>query len=161
MTDRFPAEVTRVLSESGWFPGRRTDDQTEQAMRYVCDQVGREGARTESFEAAFDALTEFGGIHVVQDGPGRDLRLRPFAIDPTRVAATTETLADLGRVLGTSLFPLGMEGDHDSVLAIDRSGRVFAIDHAGVWFLGGTVDAALVTLIFGNQPPRLDDRGHW
>ena len=161
MTDRFPAEVTRVLSESGWSPGHRTDDQTAAAVRYVCDQVGRDGARTESFEAAVDALTEFGGLFVVQDGPGRDLRLRPFALDPTRVAATTETLADLGRILGTSLFPLGMEGDHDSVLAIDRSGRVFAIDHTGTWFLGDTIDAALVTLIHGIEPPRLDDRGHW
>ena len=161
MTDRFPSEVTRVLSESGWFPGRRTDDETAQAVLYVCDQTGREGARTESFEAAVDALSEFGGIYVTQDGPGRDLRLRPFAIDPIEVAATTETLADLGRVLGTTLFPIGMEGDHDSVLAIDRSGRVFAIDHTGVWFLGNTMDAALVTLIFGIRPPRLDDRGQW
>ncbi len=161
MADRFPAEVARVLTESGWSPGRRTDDQTAGAVRYVCDQVGRDGARTESFDAAFEALTEFGGLFVVQDGPGRDLRLRPFALDPTRVAATTETLADLGRVLGTSLFPLGMEGDHDSVLAIDRSGRVFAIDHTGTWFLGDTIDAALVTLIYGIQPPRLDDRGRW
>src|SRR6266511_1369037 len=69
MTDRFPAEVARVLSESGWSPGRRTDDETAEAVRYVCDQVGRDGARTESFEAAFEALTEFGGLYVVQDGP--------------------------------------------------------------------------------------------
>jgi hypothetical protein len=160
MTDRFPAEVARVLSESGWSPGRRYD-QTALAIRYVCQQVGRDGAKTESFEAAVEALTEFGGLYVVQDGPGRDLRLRPFALDPAHVAATTETLADLGRVLDTVLFPLGMEGNHDSVLAIDRSGRVFAIDHTGVWFLGSTIDAALVTLIFGIQPPRLDDRGRW
>jgi hypothetical protein len=108
-----------------------------------------------------EALTEFGGLYVVQDGPGRDFRLRPFALDPTEVAATTETLADLGGVLDTALFPLGMEGDHDSVLAIDRSGRVFAIDHTGTWFLGSTIDAALVTLILGTQPPRLDDSGRW
>lgn len=141
MTDRFPAEVAEVLSEAGWSPGRRPDDQTAEAVRQVCDQVGRHGARTEVFDAAVEALTEFCGLYVIQDGPGRDLRRRPFALDPTRVTATTETLADLGRVLGTGLFPLGMEGNHDSVLAIDRSGRVFAIDHTGVWHLGDTIDA--------------------
>jgi hypothetical protein len=33
-------------------------------------------------------LTEFGGLHVVQDGPGRDLRRRPLAIDATLVTGT-------------------------------------------------------------------------
>jgi SUKH-3 immunity protein len=78
-------------------------------------------------------LAEFGGLSVVQDAPRRDLRRRRFAIDSTQVAATTETRADLGRLLQTSLFPMGMEGDHDSVFAVDEAGRIFALDHAGIW----------------------------
>ena len=78
----------------------------------------------------------------MQDGPGRDLRRRPFAIDPTQVAATTETLTDLGKRLHTRLFPIGTEGDHESVLALDEVGRVFALDRAGVWYLGDSVPAA-------------------
>jgi len=161
MPERFPTEVADVLRESGWSEGRRTGEQTAAAVRQVCDQIGRHGAKTEAFDAAVEALTEFGGLYVIQDGPGRDLRRRPFALDPTQVAATAETLADLGRLLNTRLFPLGMEGDHDTVLAIDESGRVFALDHAGVWHLGDTIDTALVTLVTGTQPPRVNDHGDW
>jgi hypothetical protein len=123
-------------------------------------EVGRNGATIESFPAAIDAVREFGGIHVVQDGPGRALRRHDFAIDPTQVAATTETLADLGKRLNTRLFPIRVEGDHESVLAIDEGGRVFALDHAGVWYLGGSVAAALTTLVTGTEPPRLDEHGN-
>jgi hypothetical protein len=162
MAERFPAEVAELLRGAGWYPGhRRTDAQVAAAVEMVRGEVGRNGARIEAFSAVTEALSEFGGLYVVQDGPGRDLRLRPFAIDPTQVAATTETLADLGRLLDTRLFPIGMEGDHESVLAIDEAGRVFALDHAGVWYLGSTVDAALITLVTGTQPPRLSERGTW
>lgn len=161
MTERFSAEVAEVLGEAGWSQGRRTDEQTAQAVHLVCDQVGRHGARIEAFDAAIAVLNEFGGLYVVQDGPGRDLRRRPFALDPTQVAATAETLADFGRLLDTRLFPLGMEGDHDSVLVIDESGRFFALDHAGEWYLGESIEAALTTLVTGTQPPRIDDDGRW
>ena len=161
MPERFPADVADVLREAGWSEGRRTDEQTAQAVQLVCDQVGRHGARLEAFDAATEALTEFGGLYIIQDGPGQDLRRRPFALDPTQVAATAETLADFGRLLHTRLFPLGMEGDHDSILAIDESGRVFALDHAGEWHLGDSIDAALTTLVTGAQPPRIDDHGNW
>ncbi len=159
--ERFPAEVADVLRGEGWSAGRYTDAQVASAVDVVCGEVGRNGARIEALPAAAEALSEFGGLHVVQDGPGRDVRRRPFAIDPTQVAATAETLADLGKLLDTKLFPIGMEGDHDSVLAIDEAGRVFALDHAGVWYLGDSVDAALIALVTGTQPPRLDAYGNW
>jgi hypothetical protein len=155
MPDRFPPEVVRVLSDAGWSDGRRTDAEAAMAVDIVREQIGRHGERTEPFPAATAALSEFGGIYVIQDGPGRDLARRPFAIDPTEVAATTETLADLGKRLHTRLFPIGMEGDHDSILAIDEAGKVYAIDHAGTWLLGDTMDAALITLVAGTQPARL------
>lgn len=161
MPERFPTEVADVLGDAGWPGDGRTDEQIATAVSVVRGELGRRGARTEAFPAATQALSEFGGLFVVQDGPGRDLRRRPFAIDPTQVAATAETLASVGELLGTRLFPLGLEGDHESVLAIDESGRVFALDHAGVWFLGESVDAALITLVTGTQPPRLDERGNW
>jgi hypothetical protein len=161
MSERFPDIVADELREAGWSRGRRADDQAAAAIAVVHDQVGRNGARLEVFGAAVEALTEFCGVLVLQDGPGTDLRRRPFAIDPTDVAASAETLADLGRSLDTRLFPIGLEGDHDSILVIDESGRVFALDHAGAWFLGDSIDAALVTLITGTLPPRLDDNGSW
>ncbi len=162
MPEGLPREVADVLGAAGWSPTRRqTEAQVAATVEVVESEVGRNGATIESFPAAIDAVSEFGGIHVVQDGPGRDLRRRPFAIDPTQVAATTETLADVGKRLHTRLFPIGMEGDHESVLAIDEGARVLALDHAGVWYLGDSVAAALTTLVTGTQPPRLDDNGNW
>lgn len=156
-----PGGAAEVLGEAGRSRGRRNKEQTLRTVRLVCDQVGRNGARLEAFDAAISVLTEFGGISVVQDGPGRDLRRRSFVLDPTLVAATAETLTDFGRLLGARMFPLGMEGDHDSVLAIDESGRIFALDHAGEWYLGESAEAALATLMSGTQPLRLDDDGRW
>jgi hypothetical protein len=161
MAERLPDQVAQVLRDAGW-PGQRlTDAQVATAVDFVTGEVGRDGASIEAFPAATEALSEFGGLYVVQDGPGRDLRRRPFAIDPTRVAATAETLADLGRLLHIRLFPIGMEGDHESVLAIDELGRVFALDHAGVWHLGDSIVAALTTLVTGAQPARVDEHGDW
>lgn len=148
-----------MLTDAGWSQGRRTDTEAAMAVDIVGEQFGRHGEHTESFPAAIAALSEFGGIYVIQDGPGRDLARRPFALDPTEVAATTETLADLGNRLRTKLFPIGMEGDHDSILAIDEAGRVYAIDHTGTWLLGDDIDAALIALITGVQPPRLNSSG--
>lgn len=141
---RFIPEVESVLREAGWSEGRRAKPQAEAA-----------------FSAAVDALLEFGGLYVIQDGPGRDVRRRPFALDPALDAASTKTLAELAGLLGHRVSPLGMEGDHDAILVIDETGRVFSIDHAGEWFLGATIDDALVTLVTGSLPPRLNDDGRW
>jgi hypothetical protein len=160
MPESLPPGLADVLRAAGWSLGKRlTQTQVAAIVESVRSEVGRHGARVESFPAATWALTEFGGLHIVQDAPGRDLRRREFMIDPTLVAATTETLADLGRRLRTRLFPIGMEGDHDSVLAIEDAGQVFALDHAGVWRLGNGVVPALTTLVAGTRPPRLDEDG--
>jgi len=159
MTDRFAADVADVLTSAGWTPGRDVDEQP--AVNYVRGEIGRDGARAEPHAAAVAALREFAGLTVMQDGPGVDLRRRPFVIDPVPVAASTETLADFGAVLGHPLFPIGTEGDHDSIVAIASSGHVFALDHTGEWHLGNSIDEALTTLITGTQPPRVDDHGRW
>jgi hypothetical protein len=158
---RFPIEVESVLRASGWTDGRQVPETSAEAIRIVCAQPGADGSQHVPFPAAEAALAEFGGIFVRQDEPGLELRRRPFALDPTMAAATAATLADLGRLLDTRLFPLGVEGDGDAVLTIDEQGRVFAIDHAGEWFLGPTLEAALTTLIVGTEPPRIKDDGTW
>ncbi|MEU4423161.1 SUKH-3 domain-containing protein [Actinoplanes sp. NPDC024001] len=152
---RFPDEVAAVLRGAGWAEGRRVPEMAEAAIRAV------RGAGHEPFPAAERALTEFVGVYLHQDGPGVALRRSPFALDPTMAAPTARTLAAFARVLGVRLFPLGVEGEDDAVLAIDERGRVFAIDAGGEWFLGDDLDAALVTLVTGAEPPRVDDDGTW
>jgi hypothetical protein len=159
MTGRFAPGVAEVLTTAGWTPDRVVDVQS--AVDYVLGEVGQGGGHCEAHAAAIDALREFTGLTIMQDGPGIDLRRRPFLIDPVPVAATTETLADFGAVLGQMLFPIGLEGDYDSIIAMAESGHVFALDHTGEWHLGDSMDEALVTLITGRQPPRVDDHGRW
>lgn len=158
-TDRFPAEVTQVLGAAGWASGRRTD--VAGVLDFLRENADPDAAPIETFDAATAVIAEFGGLSVDQDGPGIDLRRRAFTIDPTQAYGTGDTLADLGKRLSTRLFPIGTDGNQDSVLAVDETGRTYAIDHAGTWHLGDTIDAALVTLVTGIQPLRLDSRGNW
>lgn len=158
-TDRFPPAVAQVLAAAGWAPGRGTD--VAAVLNIVGENADPDAEPIEPFDAARAVIAEFGGLVVDQDGPGIDLRRRPFTIDPTLVYGTGDTLADLGKRLNTKLFPVGTDGNQDSILAVDETGRVYALDHAGTWYLGDTVDAALVTLVTGAQPLRLDSRGNW
>jgi hypothetical protein len=38
---------------------------------------------------------------------------------------------------------------------------VFAFDQGGEWFLGGSLDQALVNLVAGGYTPRVRDDGTW
>ena len=58
-------------------------------------------------------------------------------------------LAAFAGVVGARLFPLGEEDHGASVLAIDEQGRVFALDHAGEWYLGSDIERALTVLVLG------------
>jgi hypothetical protein len=45
---------------------------------------------------------------------------------------------------------------------MDSGGRVFGLDQGGEWFLGETLDAALVGLLTGDGPAeRVRDDGTW
>lgn len=159
MSERFSAPTLRALTEAGWQPGRSVAGPTAEAIARACEHIGREGQRHRPFPAAERALDEFGGLTVDPTGDGRDLLPRPFALDPTMAAASTETLADVGAVLGVALFPIGVEGDRDALLAMDEGGRVFSIDHTGEWFLGNDLDAAIESLVRGLAPARVHDDG--
>jgi hypothetical protein len=112
VSDRFPAEVAAVRREAGWSPDGRPEVDAAAALEHVRGEVGRHGARIVAFPAATDVVHEFGGLYLMQDGPGLELCRSPFAIDPTQVAATAENLAHLGRMLNTKL-PIGIDGDDE------------------------------------------------
>jgi hypothetical protein len=153
MSDRFTPAVEAALRAAGWRPGRQLDDGTLAEMRRaVAQQAGLFGGRLHSSGHADRALAEFGGLVVDGDGPGVDLGPRPFALDPTMAAHSVETLVDAGRALGTDLYPLGVEGLDEAVLAIASHGEVLAIDPVGEWSLGRTVEEALETLVTGRRP---------
>lgn len=161
MTSPLSPEALADLRAAGWEPGRTVEEPTAEAIHITCSHTGRDGQRHEPFPAAVAALTEFGGLAAGTDRPGREVAPQPFVIDPTLAAATTETLANLGELLGTRLFPLGLHGELEAVLAIDEHGRVFAIDDTGDYFIAPTIHTALDALLTGAAPHRLHNNGTW
>jgi hypothetical protein len=153
---RFPDEVGAVLVDGGWAP-RDTDELLADA---AIDRVVA-GQRHAAFPAARLALTDFPGLVCGRRGPGVAHWIRVFEINPSAAAHSAGVLADLGGLLGTRLFPIGSEAKGETLLAIDERGRVFALDQAGEWFLGETMDAALVNLITGGPAHRVRDDGAW
>lgn len=160
MTERFSDKVAAALADAGWQPGRSVAAETAEAIRLTCADIGREGEQHRPFPAVVRVLDEFGGLGLKADREGVDYLPRPFAIDPTMASGSAETLADFGRLLGVSLFPIGTEGRYESILAMDERGRVFALDHTGEYFLGGTFDEALEALVTGTAT-RVRDDGTW
>jgi hypothetical protein len=83
-------------------------------------------------------------------------------LDPTAAAHTADTLGEFAGVIGARLFPIGAEAQGDTILAVDEQGRIFALDQAGEWFLGETIDEAITGLLTGGGPARrIHDDGHW
>ncbi|MBQ1018415.1 SUKH-3 domain-containing protein [Micromonospora sp. D93] len=156
---RFPAEVANALVAAGWRPHIGDQIMAAAAVRDVTSVAGR-NHRHEVFPAAVEALTAFPSLVGARRGRGEQVWISRFDIRPHTIAHTADTLADFGAVLGVRLFPIGTE-QQDSILAVDERGRVFALDQAGEWFLGDTIDAALITLLLGRSPARVRDDGTW
>ncbi len=161
MTGRFSERVEAALIDAGWQPGRSVTEQTAEAIRLTCADVGRNGERHQPFPAVVRMLDEFGGLGLKADREGGDYLPRPFAIDPTMASGSAETLADFGRLLGLPLFPVGTEGRYESIIAMDERGRLFALDHTGEYFLGDSFEEAMETLVMGTHAIRVRDDGSW
>ncbi|NJQ02776.1 SUKH-3 domain-containing protein [Streptomyces zingiberis] len=162
-SDRFPVAVEAALRESGWHPGRWDIRQAEVWADGLRAHESPGGHRHRVFPAAVEVWAEFGGLRIAGPGPGRQLAPTPFLVDPLCGLHLARTLSDLGRALGTEICPLGEESPEPGadapgggrVVAVDPEGRVYGLDHTGDWFLGHSIDAALVTLVTGGLPERL------
>ncbi|MGP3969527.1 SUKH-3 domain-containing protein [Streptomyces sp. 6N223] len=149
--------VEQALANAGWRAGRRHAAQAEQWADALSAYRSPLGHPHTLFPAAFEVWAEFGSMRLHPTGPGVAYAPSPLIIDPLRGLHWTRTLGDLGQALGTELCPLGEEGEGGgtALLAIDREGRVYCVDHSGDWFLGPDVHAALTTLLTGAAPERL------
>ncbi|MEV7418071.1 SUKH-3 domain-containing protein [Streptomyces sp. NPDC089919] len=156
---RFPVTVDAALRAAGWGPGRWDIKQAEFWADTLRDHTSPAGHRHTVFPAAVEAWAEFGGLTVGTPAPGRQIAPARLTLDPLSGLHLARTFADLGRALGTSVAPLGQEGEGGAQLAVDREGRVYSIDHTGDWYLGGGIDEALTTLLTGLQPARLTTAG--
>ncbi|MFF9816403.1 SUKH-3 domain-containing protein [Streptomyces sp. NPDC014006] len=154
-TTRFPVPVDAALRAAGWQPGRWDIKQAEIWADTLREHTSPAGHRHTVFPAAVEAWAEFGGLTVTPGGPGRQIAPATLHLDPLHGLHLARTLGDLGRALGTDVSPLGTETDTQALIAIDTSGRVYALDHTGDWYLGPDIDHALTALVTGAQPARL------
>jgi hypothetical protein len=106
------------------------------------------------FPAAVRAVERHLGAAWDIDAPGLAVRTTRFVIDPPAAAESAATLARVAARVGASLFPVGVAGT-DGLLAVAGDGRVFLVDEAGEWLLGGGMRAALGTLAWGRTGRRV------
>ncbi|MGP4112229.1 SUKH-3 domain-containing protein [Streptomyces sp. 4N509B] len=149
--------LDQALAGAGWRPGRQHAAQAEQWADTLSSYRSPLGHPHTLFPAAFEIWAEYGSLRLAPTGPGLEYAPSPVLIDPVRGLHWTRTLGDLAGALGTELCPLGEEGEGGgtALLAVDREGRVYCVDHTGDWYLGADVRAALTTLLTGARPERL------
>ena len=139
---RWSAETDWLLRRSGWQPGRAVPTAGWDSRLHEDD---------ESFvmhDAARRFLGEFGGLEIVQRGPGRTAARSPFRLDPLVALYESEIFDDLSEQAGEPLYPLGAVDGGVSYLCMAPSGAVFTgMDDAGL--LAGSGDEALNKLIEG------------
>lgn len=147
--------VHQALAEAGWQPGRRHAARAEQWADALSGHRSAHGRTHALFPAAFETWAELGPLTLHPAGPGAAYAPSGVVVDPLRGLHWTRTLGELGHALDTQLCPLGEESGGTALLAVDREGRLYAIDHTGDWFLGHDVLAGLTTLLTGAAPHRL------
>ncbi len=153
------SDLAEVLAAAGRDPDHRDEDQARAWGRRIVQELSSGGNRHAFHPAALTALAELGGLATTLEGPGEDIARSGFTLDPLLALHTVDTLAAFGKRIDAAVAPLGV--DAAGLLAIDDRGWVFALDHGGDWFLGDTLDAALTTLVAGQQPARVRDDGTW
>lgn len=155
---RFPYEVARALAGGGWTTKGPYDVLGEAAIE---EAVSASANRLTAFPAARRAIGEFPGVRCGRRGPGARRAIRLLTLDPVPGAYEAEVLHEFAELIGEQVFPIGVEGG-DALVAIDERDRVFVLDQAGEWYMGPTLDEALVALLTGDGPAhRLHDDGTW
>ncbi|MFD5322177.1 SUKH-3 domain-containing protein [Streptomyces sp. NPDC127098] len=144
-----------ALMAAGWQPGRLHAAQAERWADALSAHRSPHGHPHHLFPAAFEAWAELGAVTLRPIGPGVELAACQVVIDPLLGRHWARTLGELGRALGTELCPLGAEGGGTALLAVDREGRLYCVDHTGDWYLGHDVLTGLNTLLAGARPHRL------
>lgn len=142
--DRFPPDLSESLADAGWFPGR---DIGAEIDAWAAANAAHPGGPA-LFPAARSALAEFGGL-IVGDRAGRGFTSYLY---PARSGVRLDRSPGLTEEYGIAVFPLGVNED-DGEIVMDEQGRVFFLHWADRFYLGATIEQALVSLIRGGDWP--------
>jgi hypothetical protein len=144
LTRPWDPSIHQILADAGW-RAERADDLVLETWK----------ARLTSpyfvmFPAAERALREFGGLRVIQRGPGMNMPRDTFDLDPALAFGEEERFERFGNVIGQQLFPLGEGGAGHYFLGIAEDGRVFAIAET-IDLVGGSIEEAIENLVTGRR----------
>jgi hypothetical protein len=154
---RFPADVTAVLVDFGWTPGRDVRATvTAWFDQLLASQPWLAEDRPEAVVAARRILAEFGGLNFPLYGAGQETGLVPFAFHPGGYLPDTYRLGHLGRRLATPVFPVGTVADGRFDLVVDGADRVYFTGDLDR-YLGATIEEALVRLVRGLAGSPVDE----
>lgn len=147
--ERFPPRVHEDLLAAGWRPGRNV-------AAAVDEWLERTGIDRELpvFDAAREALDEFGGLDIPQRGSGGKPNggfTSRFYPGPER--PTTPEIHEFAGIIERPVFPIGGNDDGPSHLVIDVDGRVFLLSPFDDLVVGDTLDTALIWMTHYHDLP--------
>ena len=135
-----------VLRSAGWYPNRYDAEYVE-----LCEESLTVKGSFVISQAARRALGEFGRLKFDERGPGIDFAREPFVIDALLADGEEDRFQRNGDAIGVALFPLGEDANGTGFLAIDDSGRVFAVGDGPLLLIGNDIREALDNLVLGRK----------
>jgi SUKH-3 immunity protein/YwqJ-like deaminase len=112
-------------------------------------------AKLEMMRKYFRVTTSVGSV------PGQVHRVEGVYVRPNFTPLYDGLATEFGRRFGLQAYGIGSENGGEAVYVGDELGRVFALDQGGEWYLGGSIDEALVTAVYGRHQPKVRADGTW
>jgi hypothetical protein len=141
MENKFSQATKEILRKAGWFGGRNVTQTLAPAIQL------------ELFPKAQEVLSEFGGLHIGECGPGIDCATSDVNISPDLCVHLTNELKDRSVRIGKRLFPLGEVHRGHGFLVIDEDGRTYLLSDELVLH-GATFWDSLEALLLGKRTAR-------
>jgi hypothetical protein len=115
METRFSHEAEEILRKAGWLNGRKAT------------QAAAPAIQLDLFPKAQEVLSEFGGLHIGECGPGIDCATSDVNISPDLCVHLDQELTEHSRRIGKKLFPLGEVHRGHGYLVIDEDGKAYLL----------------------------------
>jgi hypothetical protein len=142
--DRFPPYVAAVLEESGWFPGRRLEEQALDDLAAEVAEIPQEDGALELHGAARAAVQEFGGL-ALPAWRGPAIRVAPVP-GHTWVAPDADLLQEIhGQPF--CVLAVGRGGEY----VVARDGWCVNLTPNGEFWGGTTVDDTITRAVTGRR----------